>query len=172
MPGQFSGGSISEPKKILFVCLGNIVRSPLAENMFRDHAAKAGLANKYFADSAGTAAYHIGEAPDARMRDVAANHGLMYSGEGRQFTADDYQNFDLIIPMDMSNFDNLKRYASSKSDLEKIRMMRDFDIDAKSEREVPDPYYGGMDGFEMVYQMIERSSQELLRQLENGELSI
>ena len=152
--------------------MGNIVRSPLAENIFRFQVSEAGFADKYIADSAGTAAYHIGDAPDPRMRDVAANHGLVYSGKGRQFASADYENFDLIIPMDMSNHSNLKQYSSSAADLGKLRMMRDFDLEAHNDRDVPDPYYDRMDGFETVYQMIERSIRELLRQLESGELSI
>lgn len=146
------------------------MRSPLAENLFRQQVANAGLDDKYSVDSAGTAAYHVGEAPDARMRDVAARHGLAYSGKGRQFVRDDFKTFDLIIPMDASNLRDLQSMAVSEKGLNKLRLMRDFDPEAGDEHSVPDPYYGGMDGFENVYQLIERSTQELLRQLESGEL--
>ena len=144
----------------------------MAENIFRFQVAEAGLEDKYSADSAGTAAYHIGDAPDARMREVGADHGLIYSGKGRQFDPDDFENFDLIIPMDMSNFENLKKFAAKRSQHGKLRMMRDFDVQEQTDRDVPDPYYGGIEGFEFVYQMIERSTRELLRQLESGELNI
>ncbi len=159
-------------KKILFVCLGNIVRSPLAENLFRQKIQNAGLEDKYMADSSGTAAYHIGEEPDSRMRQVASQHGLNYSGAGRQFVQKDFEDFDLILPMDLSNYSNLEQIAKNEEHLAKIHLMGNFDLEAGEDRAVPDPYYGGLDGFEHVYQMIERSTTELLRQLESGELEI
>lgn len=148
------------------------MRSPLAENLFRQIVQEAGLAEVYQADSAGTAAYHIGEEADSRMRQVAAQRGLHYKGSGRQFVQKDFENFDLILPMDTSNFSNLEPLAIGEDQLAKLRMMGDFDLEAGKDRSVPDPYYGGIDGFELVYEMIERSSIELLRQLESGELKI
>ena len=115
------------------------MRSPLAENIFRFQVAEAGLEDKYSADSAGTAAYHIGDAPDARMREVGENHGLIYSGKGRQINRDDFEKFDLIIPMDMSNYGNLKELATNANHLEKLHMMRDFDVQETNDRDVPDP---------------------------------
>lgn len=163
---------MAETRKILFVCLGNIVRSPLAENYFRNLVVEAGLEDKYQVDSAGTAAYHIGDTPDARMRQVAEKRGLKYSGSGRQFVAKDFEKFDLIIPMDLNNLADLKSQASGESQIVKLRLMREFDPQMESDNSVPDPYYGGTEGFENVYDIIERSSKELFRQLESGELKV
>ena len=156
--------------RILFVCLGNIVRSPLAENMFAHLADKAGVAEQYYVDSAGTASYHVGESPDARMRRVAAGRGLVYNGRARQFEPRDFDRFDLIIPMDASNRDNLLRLARKPEHEAKIHMLRAFDPQGSPSDPVPDPYYGGIDGFEKVYEIIERSCQGLLDTLQAGEL--
>lgn len=157
--------------KICFVCLGNIVRSPLAENMFRHLADKSGVGDKYLVDSAGTSAWHIGEKPDSRMRLVASNHGLNYSGRARQFHTQDFEGFDWIIAMDSTNYGNLSALAVSLEHQDKIRMMREFDPQGDINSPVPDPYYGGMDGFEDVYQIVERSCKGLLEFLENGDIN-
>ena len=159
-----------EPTRILFVCLGNIVRSPLAENIFRHLANEAGLGQKYDVDSAGTAAYHIGDSPDSRMRQVAAARGLDYDGSGRQVSAQDFYDFDLLIPMDTSNYADLIALATKPEQREKIHLMRDFDPQSGDDPSVPDPYYGGIDGFEKVYDIVERSTQNLLQRLQSGEL--
>ena len=152
--------------RICFVCLGNIVRSPLAENLFMSLAEEAGAAHKYQVDSAGTSAYHVGEAPDARMREVARRHGLTYSGRSRQFRRDDFQNFDLIIAMDVQNRRDLRSLAFTVGDREKINLMREFDPQGSPNAGVPDPYYGGAEGFERVYEIVERSCRGLLETLE------
>ena len=157
----------THPTRILFVCLGNIVRSPLAENMFRHLAEEAGVGDRYEVDSAGTASYHVGESPDARMRRVAGQRGLQYTGSARQVTAQDFDRFDLLIAMDSTNRSNLRRLARSASDEEKIRLMREFDPEGSANANVPDPYYGGIDGFERVYDIVERTCQSLLETLEN-----
>lgn len=161
-----------EPTRILFVCLGNIVRSPAAENLFRYHAEQAGVGDKYEIDSAGTASYHVGDPPDSRMRQVAAGRGLQYDGRGRQIRPRDLDEYDLIIPMDTHNFDDLQSLASRGNPRAKIRLMRDFDPQADGERSVPDPYYGGIDGFERVYDILERSTRCLLDSLEAGEVEL
>lgn len=158
-----------QPTRICFVCLGNIVRSPLAENLFRHLVKEAGLEGKYQLDSAGTSAYHAGEAPDSRMRQVAASHGITYNGTARQFIEKDFDTFDLIIAMDDSNRRTLLSMAKSPQHRQKIQMMRAFDPQGSANAPVPDPYYDGIDGFERVYQILERSSRGLLRALENGE---
>jgi protein-tyrosine phosphatase len=163
---------VAQPTRILFVCLGNIVRSPLAENLFRHLAEQAGVGNKYEVDSAGTAAYHVGNAPDPRMRRVAAERGLEYSGRGRQIRQEDFEDFDLLISMDTSNYADLMNLASNPGHTAKVRLMRDFDAQADGQRSVPDPYYGGLEGFEHVYDVIERSAGELLRRLEAGEVEL
>ena len=161
--------SPQEPTRILFVCLGNIVRSPLAENLFRHLAEEAGLGDKYVVESAGTAAYHVGDQPDRRMRQVAAQRGLEYTGSGRQVRPDDFHEFDLVVPMDGSNYADLMAIAPPAAK-DKIRLMREFDPEAADDKDVPDPYYGGIEGFEHVYDLVERSSRELLRRLEAGEV--
>ena len=154
--------------KICFVCLGNIVRSPLGENMFKHLAQQSGAADHYQVDSAGTGSWHVGEAPDQRMRRVAAKHGLKYDGRARQFRQSDFDKFDLIIAMDIENRANLLRFTNSKQDAAKIQLMRNFDPQAGPNQSVPDPYYGGIDGFEEVFTIVERSCQGLLDSLENN----
>jgi len=151
-----------KPQRILFVCLGNIVRSPLAENMFRHLAEQAGLADRYEVDSAGTGGWHVGERPDRRMRQVAARHGFRYDGRARQFQQSDFDHFDLIIAMDAQNRADLRRLARSPEDEAKIHTLREFDPHGGPTAPVPDPYYGGIDGFEEVYTIVERSCRALL----------
>jgi len=154
--------------KICFVCQGNIIRSPLAENLFRHLAEEQGVSDQYQLDSAGTSAYHVGEAPDRRMREVAAKRGFVYSGQARQFRRDDLSAFDLIIAMDQSNRKILESMAADEDQLKKIRMMREFDPQGDQSLDVPDPYYGGLKGFEKTFQIVMRSSAGLLEALENG----
>ena len=154
--------------RICFVCLGNIVRSPLGENIFKHLAQQTGVADHYQVDSAGTGSWHVGEAPDQRMRRVAAKHGLIYNGRARQFRQSDFDKFDLIIAMDTENRTNLLRLAHSEQDADKIQLMRNFDPQAGPNQSVPDPYYGGIDGFEEVFAIVERSCQGLLDSLENN----
>lgn len=155
---------------ILFVCLGNIVRSPLAENIFRRLVDQAGLAEKYFVDSAGTGAWHIGEQPDPRMVCVAAGYGLNYTGKARQISRKDFREFDWLIAMDRDNRAYLYSMAHGTEEQAKIRMLREFDPQARSYAPVPDPYYGGIDGFEETYHIVERSCKRLFDALERGEL--
>ena len=157
---------MTDKTRILFVCLGNIVRSPLAENMFRHLASQAGVGDQYEADSAGIGAWHVGESPDERMRHVAAGRGLLYDGSARQFSPRDFDRFDLIIAMDQDNRANLLYQARSQADREKIRLMREFDSLGMPQAEVPDPYYGGLRGFEEVYDIVERSCKGLLEVLQ------
>ena len=155
---------------ILFVCLGNIVRSPLAENLFRHVAEERGLDDQYVVDSAGTSAYHVGEPPDRRMRQTAKKYGLEYTGRSRQVSDADLRNFDLIVAMDDSNARNLREMARDEEQAAKIRLMREFDPQAEGSPDVPDPYYGGMEGFENTYQLVKRSVEGLLDALERGEV--
>lgn len=163
---------MSEKTRILFVCLGNIIRSPLGEHMFAHLAEQAGVADKYETDSAGTASYHVGEQPDSRMRRVAAQNGLKYSGSARQVRQSDFDSFDLIVPMDSSNLNNLKRLARSVDDESKLYTMRTFDPQGSATEGVPDPYYGGIDGFQTTFEIVKRSCQGLLEALENGDLTV
>lgn len=161
---------LAEITRICFVCLGNIVRSPLAENMFRYLAGQASVGAKYEVDSAGTGSWHVGESPDRRMRQVAARRGFKYDGRARQFRQSDFQNFDLIMAMDSENRADLRRLARNPEEETKIHLLREFDPDGAPIAPVPDPYYGGIDGFENVYEIVKRSCQGLLDALESGEL--
>lgn len=151
-------------KRVLFVCLGNICRSPMAEGIFKELVREKGLSNRFQIDSAGTGAYHAGELPDPRMRSTAASHGLKLTSRARQLRAEDFTTFDLIIAMDRSNFNNIRAEAVKASVAEadfELRMMREFD-DSADHEDVPDPYYGGDSSFEDVYQMLKRSCNRLL----------
>lgn len=158
--------------RILFVCLGNIVRSPLAEHMFQHLAINAGFADQFFVDSAGTSNIHAGDSPDSRMRRVAASKGLRYDGTSRQVMVEDFTRFDIIIAMDGDNRRDLLSMVRKPEDEAKVHLMRAFDAQAGPTDPVPDPWYGGMDGFEEVFKIIERSCQGLLDALQSGELKV
>jgi len=153
--------------RIIFVCQGNIIRSPLAENMFRHLAQERGVGEKYNLDSAGTSAYHVGELPDHRMRQVAEDKGFVYTGKAKQFWATDFDQFDLVIAMDKANQSYLERKALSEEQSSKIHLMREYDPEGKPDLDVPDPYYGGLDGFEVTFEIVKRSCQGLLEALES-----
>ena len=155
--------------RLLFVCLGNIIRSPLAENLFRFQAEQARADGKYSVDSAGTAAYHVGEPPDSRMQRTAESHGVSDGGTARQVQESDFDEFDWIVAMDRQNRRDLLQIADTPEKQAKIRLMRDFDAE-QDDQDVPDPYYGGADGFENTYEIVERSVRGLLEALEAGDL--
>lgn len=153
---------------ILFVCLGNICRSPLAEGVFNHLAAQAGRAREFEVDSCGTANYHVGERPDPRTLAVARNHGIALNRRARQFERSDFDTFDLIVAMDRSNASDLLSFSDLKPEhRNKIRLLREFDPQADGSLDVPDPWYGGPDGFEAVYQMLQRSAKRLLETTRN-----
>lgn len=159
---------MTDRASVLFVCLGNICRSPLAEGVFRDLARERGVEDRYEVDSAGTGAYHVGEAPDARSREVAAAHGIELLGSARQLVAADLERFDFVIAMDRENLDGIRGLGEETGDGTEVHLLREFDPEAGEELEVPDPYYGGRSGFENVYRMVERSCRELLGHLERN----
>ena len=149
--------------KVLFVCLGNICRSPTAEGIFRQYVEQAGLSDKITIDSAGTADWHIGKTPDPRTQAAAAQRGYDLSMlRGRQAQAEDFATFDLVLAMDKSNLSNLQAIQPANSKAELALYLPRFGI---SPDEVPDPYYGGEDGFELVLDMLEQASQVLLDEL-------
>ncbi len=149
-------------KKILFVCLGNIVRSPLAEHIFRDMVSEEGLGDRYETASAGIEAWHIGEAPDARMINVAAQRGMHYTGSAKQITRADLTAYDLILVMDHGILAALLRMANGNPSTQHIRLLRDYDPQSEPGLAIPDPYYGGLNGFETVFDLIKRSCRGLL----------
>ena len=154
-----------EKKKILFVCLGNICRSPSAEAVFKGTAENRGLATQFEIDSAGTHAYHAGEFADKRMRAHAKKRGYNLNSISRKFNPNsDFDNFDMIIGMDNENIHALKSKARNGTDLQKIHKMTDF-RKAWDYDEIPDPYYGGEEGFELVLDLLEDSCEGLLEKL-------
>lgn len=146
---------------ILFVCLGNICRSPLAEGIFRDRVAKRGLTDRFEIDSAGTGGWHVGEPADARAAMVAESHGVTLESRARQVTEDDLARYDYVIAMDRDNLAELERMAAGVEDAAELHLLREFDPAGTGE-EVPDPYYGGASGFEAVYDMVNRSCEAFL----------
>ena len=152
------------PHKILMICSGNICRSPLAECVLRHHAAQRGVKDRLHIDSAGIGDWHCGETPDPRARAVARKHGVVMSGSARQVTKHDLAHFDLLICMDETHRAHLRSMGADES---KVRMLLEFDPDAR-ETDVPDPYYGGDEGFETVFRMVDAACQRLLDQVLNG----
>jgi protein-tyrosine phosphatase len=145
--------------KILLVCLGNICRSPTAEAALREAFADAGMADRVEIDSAGTGDWHVGHPPDPRMTEAAAGVGLTLDGSARQVTPSDLRDYDLVLAMDRTNAADLHAMAGGDPDLERrIRLFREFEPDRtpgdESDLDVPDPYYGGPEGFERVVEIV------------------
>lgn len=153
---------------LLFVCLGNICRSPSAENIMRHLIKQEGLEDVIRCDSAGTSSYHIGASPDARMARAAAKRGLSLSGEARQFTVEDFEQFDLILAMDYDNYQDILAIAPSKSAKEKVQLICDFAKD-HPDNQVPDPYYGGPSGFDYVIDLLWDACSHLLEHIRESQ---
>ncbi|MEM9832145.1 MAG: low molecular weight protein-tyrosine-phosphatase [Bacteroidota bacterium] len=153
--------------KVLFVCLGNICRSPMAEAVFNGLIRQHGLEGLIESDSAGTSDYHIGEPPDPRTLDVVRKYQLELNHQGRQFTTGDFGKFDYILAMDESNLSNIRRKSPTSVSQDRVFLMREFDEQADSQG-VPDPYWSGEDGFEEVYQILHRSCQNFIDYLKKN----
>ncbi len=162
--------------RILFVCLGNICRSPTAEAAMRRLVQARGLQGSVEVDSAGTGNWHVGESPDERATATARRRGLTLDGRARQVSAEDFERFDLILAMDGSNANDLRRLAPDEKSAGKVRLLREFEPDAvdasgRSEAEgggdldVPDPYFGGSDGFERVIDLVTAACEGVLDSL-------
>ncbi|MCA9649102.1 MAG: low molecular weight phosphotyrosine protein phosphatase [Myxococcales bacterium] len=151
--------------RVCFVCLGNICRSPTAEGVFRHLVEEAGLSGAFEIDSAGTAAYHAGESPDRRSAATARRRGVPLGGRARQFVREDFGRFDHVLAMDRANLEALRRLAPSEKARAKVRLLRDHDPRAPAEAEVPDPYYGGPDGFDDVFDICMAACRGLLDEL-------
>ncbi len=155
-----------EKIKVIFVCMGNICRSPTAEGVFRERVRAAGLDDWIHIDSAGTHAYHVGASPDPRAQQAAAGRGYDLSGlVGRQVCEQDIHEFDYILAMDHDNLANLRRVCPSPL-RDKPRLFLGFS-ERYRDQEVPDPYYGGAAGFERVLDMIEDGARGLLAEIES-----
>lgn len=151
--------------KLLFVCLGNICRSPAAENIMNHLAAQAGIDTEIECDSAGTAGYHTGNPPDRRMQSAASKRNIPMQGSARQFTKSDFTAFDLILAMDRENYHNILALDPQGQYRDKVKLMCDF-ATQHSDKEVPDPYYGGAEGFDYVIDLLTDACKGLLSQIE------
>ncbi len=150
---------------MLFVCLGNICRSPAAEGVFREIVREHNASDRFIIDSAGTGNYHIGQLPDRRMRVHARRRGLDLTHHCRQVDIEDFDNFDIIIGMDASNLANLRRMAPSVEAARKIHSMAEFFSPGARYDHVPDPYYEGAEGFELVLDLLADGCQNLYERL-------
>ncbi|WP_419906931.1 low molecular weight protein-tyrosine-phosphatase [Hoeflea sp.] len=151
---------LGKPSSILFVCLGNICRSPMAEGVFRSMAQSKGFDKSTLIDSAGTGSWHVGNPPDTRAIAKAAEHGVDISElRARQIAPGDFERFDLVLAMDQSNLETLQGRAPQAANARLHRFMS-FALDEPLD--VPDPYYGAADGFETVYAMLERGCSAML----------
>lgn len=155
---------VSPVRSILFVCMGNICRSPAGENVMRKMLEDAGLDREVRVDSAGTTSYHVGEAPDRRMRAAAEKRGMKYTGRSRAFDEDDFHKFDLILAMDDSNYRDILALATGSNDRNKVKRFVEFCTE-HNDLEVPDPYYGGPQGFDYVIDLVEDGCRGILRML-------
>lgn len=154
---------------VLFVCMGNICRSPLAEGIFSHILASRQMKDRFFVDSAGTGGWHAGDAPDPRSIETARRHGIDISTQiARQFRQEDFEIFDLILAMDEKNLAHLRALASDRQ-MQKLHLFSDY-ADGRREN-VPDPYYGTGDGFETVYNMLLAGCMSMLEKIETGRAS-
>ena len=150
-------------KRILMVCLGNICRSPLADGLLLRKIKAQNL--DAIVDSAGTANYHIGKAPDVRMINTAAKHNTPLDFlRARQFTSQDFDKFDHILVMDHSNYSNVLALAQTEADQKKVTFFLDY-LYPNQQAEVPDPYYGSLEDFEAVYQLVDKATDALIQKL-------
>jgi protein-tyrosine phosphatase len=154
----------SSRTSVLFVCLGNICRSPLAEGVFRHLVEREGLADRFEIDSAGTGSWHVGERADARSTLIAEQHGIELDSRARQVQPEDFERFDYIIAMDRDNLHTLERMSETNGSGARIELLRRYEAERDGD-EVPDPYYGGASGFESVFKMVKRSCSGLLERL-------
>jgi protein-tyrosine phosphatase len=154
-----------KPVQVCFVCLGNICRSPLAQGVFETLVAREGLSGKIQARSAGMGNWHVGKLPDPRMMATARNKGVILKSRARQFARGDFDRFDLVLAMDKSNLIALESLCPDPVPEEKLRLFRSFDPANGGDLEVPDPYYGGIRGFELVFDIVARTCPKILEYL-------
>ena len=150
---------------LLFVCLGNICRSPAAEGIVKKMIKDEGLDNRYFVESAGTSSWTERKAPDERMRLHGTKRVYDFCSTARTFRSSDFEKFDYIIVMDNNNYMNVKKLAITEDDVAKIYRMTDFSINFSDHDHVPDPYYGGDDGFNLVMDLLEDAAKGLMKEV-------
>jgi len=150
-----------QPTRVLMICMGNICRSPMAEAMFVHLARGRGVLDQFEIDSAGTGGWHTGHPPDERMQEVARHNAVVMNSRARQVTTHDFEAFDLLVCMDDENHRDLRAMGAP---VEKLHRLLDFHPDPPT-REVPDPYYGEHDGFQLVFDLVQRACDGLLNHL-------
>ncbi|MSO43967.1 MAG: low molecular weight phosphotyrosine protein phosphatase [Thermoleophilia bacterium] len=150
------------PTRVCFVCLGNICRSPTAEAIVKHRMSSDDVGVAIEVESAGTGNWHVGHPADARARNEAARRGIPMAGVAQQFTTDDFARFDLILAMDRDNRDVLRSMAPDDDSRGKVHLLREFDPQARDSRDVPDPYFGGQDGFIEMFDMVDRAITGLI----------
>lgn len=153
-------------KKLLFVCMGNICRSPAAEIVMKTIIREAGLESQFQCDSCGTVAYHQGEKPDSRMVGAGKRKGFIISGSSRPIINKDFDEFDYIFTMDDENYSNVLKLTSNSKQRNKVKKFCTF-MTHHDESEIPDPYYGGVQGFDNVIDLLHDGCNEILKQLPN-----
>jgi protein-tyrosine phosphatase len=153
------------PTRLLFVCMGNICRSPTAEGVMRHLLREQGLEDEIELDSAGTGAWHVGNPPDRRATAAARARGIVLEGQARQVRPSDFEAFDLLLVADRENLADLRAIAPDEAARAKVRLLRSYDPASDGDLDVPDPYYGGPDGFEDVLDLVEAACRGLLAEL-------
>jgi protein-tyrosine phosphatase len=158
--------------RLLFVCLGNICRSPTAEGVMRSLIGEAGLEGSIEVDSAGTGAWHVGNPPDERASAAALGRGVTLEGRARKVRPEDFYDFDLVLAMDSANLRDLRALAPGEHERAKVRLLRELDPASAglSDLDVPDPYYGGVSGFDDVFDMVRAACEGLLEEVTAGRL--
>ncbi|NPD92409.1 low molecular weight protein-tyrosine-phosphatase [Xylanibacter muris] len=149
-------------KKLLFICLGNICRSPAAEGIMKHIVKEHGMEEGFLIDSAGIGSWHVGQLPDSRMRRHGASHGYKFDSHARQFSKKDFSLFDIIIVMDKDNLRAVTSMAENSEEKGKVRCMADFLVSHKAYTYIPDPYYGNDKDFELVIELLEDACNGLL----------
>lgn len=154
--------------KVLFICLGNICRSPAAEGIMKHIVSEAGDNDRFIIDSAGMGDWHVGQLPDRRMRSHGQSHGYTFDSRARQFSKADFNHFDTIVTMDNDNYRAVTVLASTAEDKAKVVRMADYLTNHPGQTTVPDPYYGGDKDFELVIELLEDACLGLYKSLKDG----
>lgn len=154
-----------KPRRLLFICLGNICRSPAADGVMHQLVKAASIDSEFEIDSAGMGDWHVGQLPDSRMRACGARHGYKFDHRARQFSRSDFQHFDLLIVMDNGNYRGVSSMAHNDADRSKIVMLADYLRHHPGQTVIPDPYYGGTADFEFALELIEDACQGLLEEI-------